>query len=173
MTGPTLPLVRYLTNQVIAWVPSYTLRHAWYRRVLGMAIGEGAAVQMGQFVHIRGRTRAGERGIAIGRRTVINRGCCLDGRGWLRIGDDVNISAGSWLLTDSHDHEDPHFREVLAPVTIEDHAWIGSRALVLPGVTIGEGAVVGAKSVVAEDVPPFTVVGGNPARVLRRLIGEG
>jgi acetyltransferase-like isoleucine patch superfamily enzyme len=51
--------------------------------------------------------------------------------------------------------------------------WIGFDACVLPGVTVGEGAVVGAKSVVSQDVPPFTVVGGNPARVIRRLCEEG
>jgi len=59
------------------------------------------------------------------------------------------------------------------PVRIGRNTWIGFDACVLPGVTIGEGAVVGAKSVVAEDVPPFTVVGGNPARVIRRLEGGG
>lgn len=56
-----------------------------------------------------------------------------------------------------------------SPIRIENNVWIGFDACILPGVTIGEGAVVGAKSVVVECVPPFTVVGGNPARVIRRL----
>jgi len=55
------------------------------------------------------------------------------------------------------------------PVRIGNNVWIGFDACVLPGVTIGEGSVVGAKSVVTQDVPPFTVVGGNPARVIRQL----
>jgi len=58
------------------------------------------------------------------------------------------------------------------PIRIERNVWIGFEACVLPGVTIGEGSVVGAKSVVAENVPPFTVVGGNPARVIRELSRE-
>jgi maltose O-acetyltransferase len=96
--------------------------------------------------------------------SIINQQCCLDGRGGLSIGDYVSISPGVWILTDSHDMHDPLFREVLAPVTIGNHAWIGSRALILPGVTVGEGAVVAAGAVVTSDVEPYTVVGGVPAR---------
>jgi maltose O-acetyltransferase len=164
MNGLTLALVRYLTNRVIARVPIYAIRHAWYRRALGMRIGEGSALLMDLYLHIRGRARPGQPGIAIGRRTVINQGCCLDGRGGLAIGDDVDLSPGVWVLTDGHDIHDPLFPEVPAPVRIADHAWIGSRALILPGVTIGEGAVVAAGAVVTRDVEPYSVVAGIPAR---------
>jgi maltose O-acetyltransferase len=108
--------------------------------------------------------RPGQQGIRIGRRTVINHQCHLDGRGWLSIGDDVDISSGVWILTDAHDMNDPLFRETLAPVKIGNHVWIGSRATILPGVTVGEGAVVAAGAVVNRDVEPYTVVGGVPAR---------
>ena len=163
-SGLVLPPVRYLTNHVIARIPIYAVRHAWYRKVVGMRIGEGSAVLMDLYVYIRGRARPGRTGIAIGRRTIVNQQCCLDGRGGLTIGDYVNISAGVWILTDSHDMNDPLFREVLAPVKIGDYAWIGSRALILPGVTVGEGAVVAAGAVVTRDVEPYTVVAGVPAR---------
>ena len=159
-----LALVRYLTNRVIARVPFYAVRHAWYRRVLGMQIGEGAALLMDLYVYIRGRALSGQSGITIGRRSVINQQCSLDGRGGLTIGNYVSISQGVWIFTDSHDMHDPLFREVLAPVTIGDHAWIGSRAMILPGVTVGEGAVVAAGAVVTSNVEPYTVVGGVPAR---------
>jgi maltose O-acetyltransferase len=159
-----LALVRYLTNRVIARIPVYAIRHAWYRQVLGMQIGEGSALLMDQYLYIRGRARRGRHGITIGRQTIINQQCCLDGRGWLSIGDYVSVSPGVWILTDSHDMHDPSFREVLAPVSIGNHAWIGSRALILPGVTVGEGAVVAAGAVVTNDVEPYTVVGGVPAR---------
>lgn len=162
--GFLLQVVRYLTNDVVARVPSYRLRHAWYRRALGMAIGAGSAVGLGQYIHTAGRPRPDRPGIRIGARSVINRGCCLDGRGGLTIGDDVSISPGVWLLTDQHDMNDPDFPEVLAPVVVGDYAWLGSRAMVLPGVTIGEGAVVAAGAVVTRDVAPYTVVGGVPAR---------
>lgn len=159
-----LALVRYLTNRVVARVPVYALRYAWYRRVLGMRIGEGTALLMDLYLYIRGRARLGRPGIIIGRRSVINQQCCLDGRGGLTIGDHVSISPGVWILTDSHDMHDPLFREVLAPVAIRDHVWIGSRALILPGVTVGEGAVVAAGAVVTRDVEPYAVVAGVPAR---------
>jgi acetyltransferase-like isoleucine patch superfamily enzyme len=163
-TGLTLALVRYLTNRIIARVPIYTVRHAWYRGVLRMRIGEGSALLMDLYIYIRGRARPGRPGITIGRRTVINQQCCLDGRGGLSIGNNVDISPGVWILTDSHDMHDPFFREVLAPVTIGDHVWIGSRALILPGVTVGEGAVIAAGAVVTSNVAPYAVVAGVPAR---------
>jgi maltose O-acetyltransferase len=160
----TLALVRYLTNHIIARVPVYAVRHAWYRRVLGIRIGEGSALLMDLYLHIRGRPRPGRPSITIGRWSVINQQCCLDGRGGLCIGDHVDISPGVWILTDSHDMHDPLFREVLAPVTIGNHVWIGSRATILPGVTVGEGAVVAAGAVVTGNVEPYTVVAGVPAR---------
>jgi len=171
-TGLALALVRYLTNHVIARVPVYALRHAWYRRVLGMRIGAGSALLMDLYIYIRGRggrpgsgdEDAARHGITIGRRSVINHQCCLDGRGGLIIGDNVDISPGVWILTDSHDMHDPLFPEVLAPVKVCNHVWIGSRALILPGVTVGEGAVVAAGAVVTCDVEPYTVVAGVPAR---------
>jgi len=170
MTGSlTLALVRYLTNRVIARIPIYAVRHAWYRRVLGMRIGRGSALLMDLYIYIRGRqTSAGEdvcrQGITIGRRSVVNQQCCLDGRGGLSIGDNVDISPGVWILTDSHDMHDPLFPEVLAPVRIGNHAWIGSRAMILPGETVGEGAVVAAGAVVTRNVEPYAVVAGVPAR---------
>lgn len=162
--GLTLALVRYLTNRVISRIPFYAVRHSWYRQVLGMRIGEGSALLMDLYLYIRGRARPGQTGITIGRRTVINQQCSLDGRGGLTIGDYVNISPGVWIFTDSHDMHDPQFREILAPVTIGDYVWIGSRALILPGVTLGEGAVVAAGAVVTNNVEPYTLVAGIPAR---------
>ncbi len=159
-----LGLVRYVTNHVIAKIPVYAVRHAWYRHVLGMRIGPGSALLMDVYLYIRGRARPGRSGITIGRRSVINQQCCLDGRGGLTIGDNVDISPGVWILTDGHDMNDPQFREVLAPVTIGNHVWIGSRALILPGVSIGDGAVVAAGAVVTGNVDPYTVMGGVPAR---------
>jgi maltose O-acetyltransferase len=163
-----LALVRYLTNRVVARIPVYAVRHAWYRRVLGMRIGEGSALLMDLYLYVRGRARhpesTGRRGITIGRGTVVNQQCCLDGRGGLAIGDHVDIAPGVWILTDSHDMNDPLFRETLAPVSIGNHAWIGSRALILPGVKVGEGAVVAAGAVVTRDVEPYSVVAGVPAR---------
>lgn len=159
-----LQLVRYVTNSVIGHVPSAAVRHLWYRRVNGIEIGAGSTILMSTYLYTGVRRRGREPAIVIGRNSVINRQCCLDGRGGLRIGDNVSISPGVWLLTDQHDMNDPWFVESFGPIVVEDYVWVGSRATILPGVRIGRGAVVAAGAVVTKDVEPFEVVGGVPAR---------
>ena len=88
----------------------------------------------------------------------------------ITIGSKVAISREAFLCTASHDISKPNRPLVTAPITVCDGAWIGARAIILPGVTIGEGAVVAAGAVVTRDVEPFTVVGGNPARVLKKRV---
>jgi putative colanic acid biosynthesis acetyltransferase WcaF len=85
----------------------------------------------------------------------------------VKIGSHATVSQYSYLCAATHDVADPHMRLVTAPITIMDQAWVCARVFVAPGVTIGQGAVAGACSVVVNDVPPWTIVGGNPARRLR------
>lgn len=85
----------------------------------------------------------------------------------ITLGERAIVSQDGFLCTASHDHRDPAFPLTHAPITLERHAWVAARAIVLPGITIGEGAVVGAGSVVTRDVAAGTVVAGNPARVVR------
>jgi acetyltransferase-like isoleucine patch superfamily enzyme len=160
-------LVRYATNHIIAHVPSYTVRHAWYRHVWGWRIGRGASVLMGQRLVVRG-LRWSRRLVTIGDDSVLNHGCLLMPFVPIRIGNHVSISSGVSLLTGGHDIEDPNFVPIAAPISIEDYAWIGTNATILGGVTIGKGAVVATGAVVWEDVLPFTVVAGAPARVIKR-----
>ena len=84
------------------------------------------------------------------------------------IADNVIISQGAYLCTASHDITSSTMSLVTKPIRICSKVWIGARATILPGVTIGEGAVVGACAVVAKDVPPWSVVVGNPARVVKK-----
>lgn len=106
-------------------------------------------------------------GISLGERSVINFGCLLDGRRYpIHIGSDVSIGPEASILTLGHDPRSPLFADCGGAVLIGDRAWIGYRAIILPGVSIGEGAVVGAGSVVTRDVKPFQIVAGNPARVI-------
>jgi maltose O-acetyltransferase len=84
----------------------------------------------------------------------------------VHIGNNVNVSFQACLLSLHHDHNDPNFSAIGAPVVIQDHAWIGARAMILPGVVVGEGAVVAAGAVVTRSVPDYAVVGGVPARVI-------
>lgn len=83
------------------------------------------------------------------------------------LGDNVIISDSAYICTAEHDIGDPHFKLKTAPVTIKDGAWVAAHAIVLPGVTIGKGAVVAAGAVVTRDVPPWTVVAGVPAKVVK------
>ncbi len=71
---------------------------------------------------------------------------------------------GVWIWTMEHDPQDPLYRVKGGPVIIEDYVWISCRVVILPGVTIGEGAVVAAGAVVTKDVAPYTIVGGVPAK---------
>ena len=84
----------------------------------------------------------------------------------LTIGACVCINDGVKILTASHDVTDPGWRTLTKPIVIEDHVWIATNAIILPGVTLGRGAVVAAGAVVVKDVPPFGIVAGNPARLL-------
>jgi len=88
----------------------------------------------------------------------------------ITIGKQVVVSQGAFLCCASHDISSPIMELTFAPIIIEDSAWIAARAFVGPGVTIGEGAVVGACSVVTKDVSPWTVVAGNPVKVISKRI---
>ncbi|MCD8304105.1 MAG: putative colanic acid biosynthesis acetyltransferase [Prevotellaceae bacterium] len=86
----------------------------------------------------------------------------------VRLGANSTVSQGAYLCTASHDISKPQNPLITAPVTIEDQAWIAAGAFVGMGVTVGQGAVVGARAAVFRDVEPWTVVGGNPAKFLKK-----
>ncbi len=126
--------------------------------------------------------------IRIGSRTHVGGGTVLGSAQLIQIGDDVLIAFDT-LITDHNSHslnfaERKHdvrewiqgrkdwSRVPTAPVKIADKVWIGARAVILKGVNVGEGAVVGAGSVVTKDVPEWTIVAGNPARIIRPLSAE-
>jgi len=152
----------YLGNNVVARFPNERVRAAYLRRVMKVSIGQQTHVSMRWFVTgypVRAH-------VSIGNNCVINREVYLDGRVGVVIGNNVNVSFQTCILSLHHDHNAPTFPAVGGVVTIHDHAWIGARATLLPGVTVGEGAVVAAGAVVTRDVAPYTVVGGVPARVI-------
>lgn len=88
----------------------------------------------------------------------------------ITIGANSTVSQGAYLCTASHDITDPLNHLITAPIIIKDQAWIGAKAFVGMGVTIGQGAVVGATASVFKNVEPWTVVGGNPAKFLKKRI---
>lgn len=150
-------LGRDMWNMVVAHVPSRHVRHAWLRWMLA----EFGGSFVGLHVHI-----LDPQGIAIGPRVAVNRHCILDGRGGLTIGEDADIAPHVHIWTLQHKINDPDHGTAPAAVRIGDHVWIASRATILPGVTIGRGAVVAAGSVVAKDIPAHAVVAGVPAKVI-------
>lgn len=164
--------VKYTTNYIIAYIPSHTIRNTWYRGVLGWDIGRGASILMGPYIQMTGIRTSGRR-VSIGNGTVINQKCLIYTSGGLVIGDNVSISAEVALITGTHDINDPEFPSDYRPIVIDDYAWIGTRAMILQGVTIGQGAVVMAGAVVTKDVEPFAVVGGVPAKqITERMLRE-
>lgn len=112
--------------------------------------------------------------ISLGSNVVIHENAYFQGYGGISIGDNVAISLGCTIITSGHVYDGPGWdalpwseANVEAPVTIEDNVWIGFNVTLLPGVTVHEGAVVGAGSVVTNDIPRCAVAGGSPARVIK------
>jgi acetyltransferase-like isoleucine patch superfamily enzyme len=164
---PALTLKRFLKAcQFAAWswpvstLSSYRLRRWYLVRVLRYHIDPTASIHTGCWV-------TGFR-LSIGSHSVINRQCRLDARGGLSIGSNVSISPECYLISASHDPHSSSFAgsSKATSISIGDYAWLGVRAVVLPGVSIGRGAVVGAGAVVTRDVEPMAIVAGNPAHVI-------
>ena len=149
-------LLSFIGSNVLGALPIRPLRDAYLRLYL-KEMGPGSSVQMGcKFLH--------GRRISMGRNCVINFGCLFDGREYdISIGSNVSIGPNASILTLAHDPQSADFADKGGHVSIGDRVWIGFGAIVLPGVTLGEGAVVAAGAVVTKDVAPYTIVAGNPA----------
>lgn len=155
-----LGLIRlYVTNHVIYSCRITWVRMWWYRSVMGYRIGRETTV----LVHVR-FSASGK--LEIGDHCVINNQSRLDNRNPIRIGNNVSMSYDAMILTLGHDVDSPDFRTDGGPVVIGDYVWIGTRAMIMPNVTIGKGAVVLPGAVVHRDVPAMAIVGGVPARVV-------
>ena len=133
-----------------------------------VVIGEGVSFD-GTIVPIELVTYNSGR-IEIGNHTFINYGSSLAARASVKIGSFCHLGHYTFVMdNDQHDVIKHTELPQSAPVIIDDHVWIGSRAIILPGVRIGSRAVIGAGSIVTKDIPPRCVAAGNPARVLRHL----
>lgn len=108
--------------------------------------------------------------LAIGEYSAVGSRAFLYNLGSISIGDRVTISQGAHLCAGTHDYRDPRMPLLKPPIVILDDAWICADAFVGPGVTVGTGAVVGARAVVMKDIPPWTVVAGNPAAFVKQRV---
>ena len=109
--------------------------------------------------------------ITVGKNVFINACCKFQDQGGIEIGNGVLIGHNVTLATLNHD-ERPEFRQNIypKPIKIGNNVWIGSNATILQGVTVGDGAIIGANAVVTKDVPQNTIVAGIPAKILRKVI---
>lgn len=147
----------YLSLKALGYFPSQRFRNFILRYLFGAGIDSSAVLYAG--FEIRS-----PRKLKIGADTVIGHHAVLDARGGLSIGRKVNLSSEVMIWTAQHDYRDPQFRTIFTPVTVGDYVWLGPRCIILPGVTVGEGAVVAAGAVVTKNVDSYTVVGGVPAQ---------
>lgn len=123
-------------------------------------------------IHVHGNfTASNPRNIQVGSNVAINHGVFLLGHTGIRIGNNVVLSAGCMLIDGGLQPDDSRptvdLAHIGAPITLEDGAWIGAGAIILPGITVGQNSIVGAGSVVTKNVAPGAVVAGNPAREIR------
>jgi len=174
----------YLST-LVGYIPSHSIRLFLYRYFFRVKIGENSSI------HWRAEFNLPS-GIEIGHNTIVGNDAFLDGRfkrTWkegegkisryvndflnpknrpLQIGNNVSIAGEVRIYTMEHDIDDPQFLEIGAPVVIDDYVVIGSRVTILPGVHIGKGAVVASGAVVTKDVEPYVVVGGVPAKEIKK-----
>lgn len=140
----------------VGHVPSHHFRRFFYR-LAGVKIGKGSTIHMwANFFN--------PAGVCLGEDTIVGDHAFLDGRAPLKIGSHVAVSSEVLIYNSEHAIHSEDMGIVEEPVEIEDYVFIGPRAIILPGVKIGKGAVVAAGAVVTKNVPPGKVYGGVPAR---------
>jgi acetyltransferase-like isoleucine patch superfamily enzyme len=157
-----LPDVDYVLNHVVNRIPLTGMRMRAYA-ALGVQLESLDETMISLGVEV---WRGGA--LSMAPRSVIGQRCYVDARAGIRVESDVSISREVCILTATHKVDCPDFTPTFGPVHFGPRSWIGMRAVILPGVCIGEGAVVGAGAVVSHDVDPYTVVGGVPAKFLRK-----
>lgn len=180
---PLIDFWVYLAT-LTGYIPSHSVRLFLYRYFFRVCVGRDTTI------HWRAEFN-NPAGISIGHNTIIGNDAFLDGRfkrvgvkgehklsGYLAqlsgrtarpltIGNNVSIAGEVRIYTMEHDIESSDFAEVGAPVVVDDYVVIGTRVTVLPGVHIGKGAVIASGAVVTQDVAPYTVVGGVPAKFIK------
>jgi putative colanic acid biosynthesis acetyltransferase WcaF len=145
-----------------AWSPQ--LFYGWRRfllRLFGAKIGRGAMIRPSVKVTYPWK-------LTLGNYAWVGDNVVLYTLGEIDIGDDAVVSQSSYLCTGSHDEARPGFDIFAKPIKVEREAWVATDVFIAPGVTIGAGAVVGARSSVFQNIPADMVAMGHPARVIRR-----
>jgi maltose O-acetyltransferase len=142
--------------RLVGYIPSHSVRKFFY-------ILSGINMTFDSTIHL-GANFFNPSGITIGHDSIIGSNCFLDGRAPLKIGSHSSLASDVMIYNDEHNIHSDDYSNSFGPVTIGDYVFIGPRAIILPNVTIGDGAVVAAGAVVTKDVPAFEVWGGVPAK---------
>lgn len=149
-----LILFRFIPSPLFAWRSALL-------RLYGAKIGKG--------VHVYPTVKIwAPWNLEIGDYSGIASGVILYSQGKIKIGKKVVISQGAHLCAGTHDYTDPGFPLITKPIKIEDHVWIAAEAFIHPGITIGEGTVIGARSVVTKDMPSWMVCAGHPCQPIKK-----
>ncbi len=152
-----LDLELYFLWQV-GYFPSHTIRNFFYR-LSGIKLGHKATIHMGARFYL-------PQNISIGDGTIIGDHVFLDGRAPIKIGKHTDFASQVMVYNSEHNLADPAFTATEEPVTIGDYCFIGPRVIIMPGVNIGNGAIVAGGAVVTKDVPEGAIVGGVPAKII-------
>lgn len=155
----------FICNYFVSYLPSRRIRLFYYKNLMNYSLGPHTSIFMGTHFTSKGN-------LVIKGQVIINAKCHIDPRGGIEIGRNVSISAEAAIVTGDHNVQDPDFRARFRKVIIEDNVFIGFRAIILGGVTVGYGSVISAGAVVTKDVPPLTIVGGVPAKKIGDRNGE-
>lgn len=133
----------------------------WYLRLYGVKINKGSCIhRCCRFFHV-GK-------LSIGKNSVVNFGCYLDNRRGITIGNNVGLAHNVKIYTLGHNIDSPQFETKGKPVVIENDVFVFANAMIMPGVTLHKGSVVLPGAVVTKDVDEYSLVGGNPAKIVRK-----
>lgn len=143
---------------ITTYIPLHSIRNFIWR-VVGIKLGKKSTLHTGVRIY-------DPRGIKIGYGTIIGYRSHLDGRDQLTIGNHTDIASEVMIYNQEHDLTSPSFQASSAPVHIGNYVFIGPRAIILPGVTIDDNAIIAAGAVVTKNVKSGDIVGGVPAKVI-------
>lgn len=169
----------FFATHIISFIPFHYVRLFFYNLLFNVKIDFKSAIHMGAtFYGIKPRplclipmriheilqSNFFSPCLFIDSHSSVGSHCTLDCRGSILIGKNVSIAPRVIILTADHDPNDQYFKYRTKKTIVEDYVWLATGSMLLPGVTIGKGAVVAAGAVVTQNVPPYTIVGGVPAK---------
>lgn len=140
----------------VGFIPIHFVRKIFY-------LASGVDMPFDSTIHI-GANFFNPANVSIGHDTIVGDHCFMDGRAPLKIGNHVGIASQVLIYNDEHDINSPDYGNSFGPVEIGDYVFIGPRAIILPNIKIGKGAVVAAGAIVTKDIPEFEIWGGVPAK---------